>query len=86
MKLIHHCIYDPKRIPNAIANQFSTNTSLHKHNTRSKFDLHISACYNTKSLSFYGPSMWSKLPLYLREINNLNSFLLQYKVYLLAKL
>ena len=82
MKLMHRCIYNPNSLPNAIVNLFNSNINIHNHNTRSKYDLHISSSYSAKSISYYGPSMWSKLPLHLREIPNLKSFLTHYRIHL----
>jgi len=86
MKLMHRCVYDKKSVPEVIANLFNSNSNIHDHNTRSKYDPHLTANLSSKSLSFYGPSMWGKLPLKLRGIPNLNSFLSQYKSYLQQKL
>jgi len=83
MKLMHRCLFDSSNIPKPISNLFTRCSDVHSHNTRSKANFAIQMQFNPKSIAFYGPSMWSKLPTNFRNNASLTSFSKQYKASLL---
>jgi hypothetical protein len=74
-KLMHNCLYNTAIIPPVISQLFVRGTDIHSHNTRYCNNYHIQSCSNPASLEFYGPSMWSKLPLDFQNDLSLKSFL-----------
>src|SRR3989442_9492515 len=82
LKLIHKCIYNNSVLPASISKWFIRNSSIHNHLTRHKDFLFIQSSSNRKSIVFYGPSMWTKLPPNLQADPSLISFLRSYKEYL----
>ena len=85
-KFIHRCLYDSSNIPSVISNWFSRGTSLHTHNTRHRDNFYIQSKFNPKSISFYGPVLWAKLPVELQTNTSLRSFMKIYKEYLLSSM
>ena len=83
IKIIHKFIYDSSKLPTSIANLFTRCSSVHGHSTRNKDFIFIPSDSNPNSIKFYGPSMWSKLPISLQSDSNLYSFSRTFKQYLL---
>jgi hypothetical protein len=82
---VHKCIYHPSLIPVVFHACFSSNESVHSHNTRKKNDLHLfgvnNYSYAQSSISFHGSKLWNCLPPDLKNNcsisvfnNNLNRF------------
>jgi hypothetical protein len=86
VKFMHRCLYDTANIPKVISNWFTRGSDIHFHNTRHKNNFFIKSNLNPKSILFYGPSLWSKLPPDLQNNSNINSFLKFYKKLLLSNL
>lgn len=82
-KLIHRCLFDSSSMPSIVSNWFVRNSHFHNHNTRRKNNFQIRANISPKSIMFYGPSLWSSLPLTLQNNSILKSFLKTYKLLLL---
>ena len=83
LKFMNRCFYDSSNIPTISSNLFSRGTHIHTHNTRHRDNFHIQSKFNPKSILFYGPSMWAKLPIGLQQNSSLNLFLNTYKQHLL---
>ena len=81
-KLIHKCLYDNIHVPVSISRLFIPRSSMHSHNTRHSNTFFLNSNCNPKSIMFYGPSMWSKLPSHLQSVSSINVFLRNYKHYL----
>ena len=81
-KFIHKCLWNSASMPSIFSDYFVRGTSLHTYNTRHRDNFLIQSKYSPKTILFYGPSMWSKLPHGLQNNPSLNSFLEAYKLYL----
>jgi hypothetical protein len=86
MKLIHRCLYDVSNVPCVISNLFTRGLTIHSHNTRQKNSFILQNTVYHKSISFYGPSMWSNLPLHLQDTTSLPSFIKLYKNCLMTEI
>lgn len=84
-KFIHTCVWNSYKLPPFISSWFIRNNIIHSHNTRQKHNFFINSEINRKSIQFYGPVMWAKLPSSLTNDSSLNSFLNNCKTYLLNK-
>ena len=82
LKLIHRCQYDSVNVPVAISQLFTTGCSIHRYNTRSNNNFILQNCLNPTSVSFYGPSLWNKLPGSLQNCSSIYTFNKQLKLYL----
>ena len=82
MKLIYRCLYDSINVPVIIRNLFVRGNVIHSHNTRCNNNFILQNNINQKSISFYGPSIWNKLPTSLQTSPSINSFIKSYKEYL----
>ena len=67
LKFIHKCLYNTTSTPVIIQNWFQRGFELHNHNTRHKANFILDSTLNPKSLTFLGPTLWSKLPLTLQS-------------------
>jgi len=85
LKLMHCYIYDKSRLPVVIVNMFSTNCNVHDHNTRARYDVYIDSHLSTKSISFVGPVLWSKLSKGVRDCCSRIIFLNMCKDLLISK-
>jgi len=86
MKLIHKCMFHSLLVPNVINRLFIQGSQVHAHNTRIKNNFIVRNDVSHDSISFYGPSLWNKLPLSLQNCSSVTSFNKQYKKYLLNTL
>ena len=76
---VYKCMHDYTRrtLPTPLLNFFSSNLTVHHHNTRQVLDPHFSIIYNSiaeKSIILRGPRIWSNIPQVLKECVNKNSF------------
>ena len=85
-KFIHKCLWNRSSIPSILSDYFLQGTSLHTYDTRHKKNFLIQPKFSPKSILFYGPLMWSKLPINLQNNPSLNSFLNDYKLHLLNRI
>ena len=83
LKLMHKFIYFPSKLPASITKLFTRCCAVHEHRTRNKDFIFIQSNINPNSITFYGPSLWSKLPIAIQSDSNLNSFITNLKQYLL---
>jgi len=77
MKLMHNCLYSSSTMPKVICNLFKTGDDVHNYNTRNSkmfFIFFISDCVSRNSIQYIGPSLWSKLPNYLRTCSSNHKF------------
>jgi len=74
LKPMHKCMHNGHTLPTCVQNWFQRGSTFHSHNTRHKDQFMILSKHNPSSLLFYGPSMWSKLPLNLQNDKSFNSF------------
>jgi hypothetical protein len=79
MSLMYRCMYDPINVPRAIVNLFKSNRSISQHNTRSCNDFYLDGNLSRSSISYRGPSTWSKLPTSLKDRSSLGLFINSYK-------
>lgn len=86
LKLIHRCRYDYENVPLVINQLFTTGSSIHQHNTRTNNNFALRNRLNPNSISFYGPSLWNKLPSTLQNCSSLYLFVKYLKLYLLESL
>ena len=66
-----------RKLPTPLLNFFSSNLTVHKHNTRQVLDPHFSIIYNSiaeKSIIHRGPRIWSNIPQPIKECETKNSF------------
>jgi hypothetical protein len=77
-KFLHKCLYNNSQIPITVTNWFIRGNSLHTHNTRHCEHFLIRSDLNPKSIFFYGPVKWSKIPSHLQNNPSLASFLKNY--------
>jgi len=82
-KLIHKCIWTSNLVPASISRLFVMRSSIHSHNTRGNNSFFMDSNFSSKSIMFYGPSMWSKLSNELQSISSISVFLKKYKSHLL---
>jgi len=82
-KFMHRCLYNTSSVPSIVSNWFPRGIDLHSHNTRHKNNFCIQSNCNPKSILYYGPIMWAKLPVELQRDPSLSSFLKAYKGQLL---
>ena len=69
--------YTRRTLPTPLLNFFSSNLTVHQHNTRQVLDPHFSIIYNSiaeKSIIHRGPRIWSNIPQVIKECVNKNSF------------
>jgi len=85
-KFIHKCMFSSHLVPLTVRNWFQRGSSVHAHDTRHSERFVIQSDCNSKSIRFYGPSMWAKLPLHLQNDASLTSFLRGFKNFLLNNL
>ena len=85
VKLIHKCLYNSSQLLTVILKLFERGNAVRDHNTRHSSRFHIQSSCDPKSISFYGPSMWSKLPLDFQSDSSIKSFLKRYHDHLLRK-
>src|SRR6267154_640809 len=85
-KLIHRCLWDSANVPPILSHCFLRGNTIHNHNTRHRDNFVILSKHSPKSILYYGPSMWAKLPEELQNNPSLNSFLKVYKQYLLKSM
>jgi len=83
MNFIHKCSFNPSTMPCVVSGWFVRGSRNHSHNTRHKDNFVLQSNLNPKSVMYYGPSMWSKLPSQLQSISSSLSFLKLYKLYLI---
>ena len=66
-----------RKLPTPLLNFFSSNLTVHQHNTRQVLDPHFSIIYNSiaeKSILHRGPRIWSNIPQPIKECETKNSF------------
>ena len=66
-----------RKLPTPLLNFFSSNLTVHKHNTRQVLDPHFSIIYNSiaeKSIIHRGPRIWSNIHQPIKECETKNSF------------
>ena len=69
--------YTRRTRPTPLLNFFSSNPTVHQHNTRQVLDPHFSIIYNyiaDKYIIHRGPRIWSNIPQVIKECVNKNSF------------
>ena len=72
-KYVHH----PHTLPSVFRNYFTFNRDIHSHYTRTSSSLHFRSTYKsigTRSLKYFGSSIWNNLPVSIRSISNYNLF------------
>ena len=74
-KLMHRFIYCRQSLPVVISKLFCTNDDVHNYNTRFKHQFNLNYVCKSNSISFIGPSMWLKLPNYIRECPSQSGFI-----------
>ena len=65
-----------RKLPTPFLNFFSSNLTVHQHNTRQVLDPHFSIIYNSiadKSILHRGPRIWSNIPQPIKECETKNS-------------
>ena len=65
------------KLPITVSNLFSTNSTVHTHNTRQMHKYHVIAAKTNKTkfgIKYRGPSIWNKLPDELLCIHNIKLF------------
>ena len=70
LKLMHRVVYNADCLPSAITSLFNTNINTHNYNTRCKYEFNMQNVVSNRSISFFGPSLWIKLPKNVRLIVN----------------
>jgi len=85
MKIMHRRVYDSNNILLVICKLFYPGTSIHTHNTRNKNNFILQNNIPSKSFSFYGPSMWNKLPSNIQSMISITTLLKYYKNFLLKE-
>ena len=73
------CMHDftRRKLPIPLLNFFSSNLTVHQHNTRQVLDPHFTIIFNSiaeKSIIHRGPRIWSNIPQPIKECANKNSF------------
>ena len=86
LKLIHRCLYSRFKVPGVICNLFRAGSQLHCHGTRSQKNFIRQNNLDSKSISFYGPNLWNKLPLSLQSYATGHTFVKHLKLYLLGSI
>lgn len=86
IKFIHMCLWECSRVPTFVQDWFDRGSNLHTHNTRHKDQFQLQLKYCPQSISYYGPSMWAKLPSNLKNITSLPYFLKNLKLNLINRL
>lgn len=86
VKFIHRCLYDSSNVPSITSSWFVRANNVHSHNTRNSNNFFVQSNCNPKSILFYGPLMWAKLPYNFQHNPSLSSFLKYYKQHLLNSL
>ena len=84
LKLMHTYTFDRSSLPTAIRDMFLSNHDVHSHNTRLRHAPHIMSAFSSSSVSFIGPSFWSKLNKDIRECINQKYFIKMCKCYLMS--
>jgi len=85
---VHRCLYLTKLVPIIYHNYFIVNSYVHKHDTRRKTDLHLSAVnlnFGQRSMVFRGSNLWNNLPNHLKLVSSASVFKKNLKIYLLNR-
>ena len=75
--LMHKYVHHPLTLPKVFHNYFTFNRDVHSHYTRTCSSLHFRSTYKsigTRSLKYFGSSIWNNLPVSLRSISDYNLF------------
>ena len=75
--LMHKYVHHPHSLLKVFRNYFTFNRDIHSHYTRTSSSLHFRSTYKsigTRSLKYFGSSIWNNLPVSLRSISNFRLF------------
>ncbi len=78
--------YTTSKLPPPLLELFTPNTQIHQHNTRNRFNPHITARetnFMAKTFLHQGPKVWSELPPHTKNARTLKSFNYRFKRILL---
>ena len=67
-------------MPTAFANYFTSNSTIHQHNTREKENLHLT--FGKRSVKYKASKLWNQLPLSLKDYCSVKQFGSKLKIYL----
>jgi hypothetical protein len=88
LQIVYKSHYCKNILPEVFRDYFTLNQCIHYHNTRSKFDVHISSVNSTvgqRCCTYKGNKFWNNLPSHLRNCSSYCLFTKQVKQFLLAR-
>ena len=85
--LVHKFLHHPHLLPTAFANYFTSNSTIHQHNTREKENLHLTSVsrpkdFGKRSVKYKASKLWNQLPLSLKDYCSVKQFGSKLKIYL----
>jgi len=83
--LAHIIIHHSESVPQIFIDYLNSNDSVHRHNTRTKNDMHIprvSTGHGLRCLKYKIPKLWNELPKSLKELTSLNGFKKKFEIIL----
>jgi len=87
--LAHKIIHHSESVPEIFIDYLNLHDSVHRHDTRTKNDMHIlrvSTGHGLRCLKYKIPKLWNELPKGLKELTSFNGFKQKLKLYLTTKL
>ena len=89
LQFVYDCLHFRSLLPDIFHDYFTTNSTIHTHNTRQTNNLHVDSVNNTfgqRSLVYKGSKLWNELPSYLQSMPSRRGFRLELKQYLLKSI
>ena len=75
--LVHKFLHHPHLLPTAFANYFTSNSTIHQHNTREKENLilaSVSKDFGKRRVKIKASKLWNQLPLSLKDSCSVKQF------------
>ena len=86
LSLVNKFYHHKDLLPTIYKDYFTSNSSVHTHNTRLKEGLHVERYrtnYGQKTIKYRGPKLWNSLPQSLKEPCSTKLFKINYKKFIL---